>query len=416
MRSACLGASPSVIGPYFLRDGFFADADYCLIDTCVVDFSVLQNETTDYYQIVKWIEWLGHKVRLSGCQPIFILIPLQHLALSNPPILRIYRSIINAFGYLFLDVRDVLAGLIEGGRIRIEDLYKDPAHMGPELCQEVAEVLGRFFSAADPFLYRRMEVTCAIKEFEVINVGDVCASPQSSRVERSNSFLQFSGLVVEQDSVFIAEVDRVRQLHAVMVNAAKSNARLAIMGDVRVVKSFNLIPYSPVDFEARLIPIRSPLQDQRGTIGFSMAGTDEPCSETTMQESAAVDSEGRCVEVSDLVLERDTKVVSYWCAAVGIGDGNLIRPGKKVVFGANLAGLICWRANTRTYIKDKAQLMTKLLPSQVVEANVGDILRTNDCEFEADHVRLVRVSLNGKPLDSPVCFIYRPHWEQVSFG
>jgi hypothetical protein len=47
VRTARLGASPSVIGPYYIDDDFFNGCDYCIIDFCVVDMTAISYKKAD---------------------------------------------------------------------------------------------------------------------------------------------------------------------------------------------------------------------------------------------------------------------------------------------------------------------------------------------------------------------------------
>jgi hypothetical protein len=108
-----------------------------------------------------------------------------------------------------------------------------------------------------------------------------------------------------------------------MVNSAESKAKLAFEGNRRIVKSFNLVPYGPTDFEARLIPIKSDLQDADGALKISIASNAEPSTEYTMQECVSDSDDGLRVEVSDLLVEREPVCVAYR-SPVCNGNGNLI--------------------------------------------------------------------------------------------
>ncbi|MBB4198746.1 hypothetical protein CCR94_08730 [Rhodoblastus sphagnicola] len=306
LRSALVGASPSVIGPYYMDDGFFDGADYCLIDTCVVDLTVQKNNSTDLCQVAQWIEWIGHKCRMNNCQPIFVLIPVQvHL---DHPVMSIYMSVINANRYLYIDVRDLIVSEIAGDEKRISSLFVDPAHIGPSLVDGLASVICSFFQLENDTVNLNRTITYCYRDFSVVNLAD--RFPQFECVKYKNSLITFSGIRISKGAEIQLDVGRVLKVHAIYLNAAKSRSKIRISGDVTLVKNLNLRPYMKTEFEARIVPIRTTVQDRDGRLSITLAENDELCDEMTMQEYSEFDGE-QCLELEGILVECGLHVDEY---------------------------------------------------------------------------------------------------------
>jgi hypothetical protein len=308
LRSAMIGASPSVIGPYFMDDVFFEGADYCLVDTCVVDFSVLTNNTADLYQIIQWIEWIGHKCRINNCQPIFVLLPVQTQVFNDHPLMSVYMAVINASRYLYLDVRDLIFSEIGNDTSRVGSLFTDPAHIGPMLIDRIAAAICSFLAFENDTVSVPRSVTCSNREFSVLKLTE--QSTGFEHINYKNSLVSFSGIRISKNDRLDLHIGRYLKVHAIYLNAAKSRAKLLISGDVEVVKNFNLRPYSKVEFEARIVPIRTSVQDRNGHLRIGLAPANSVCDEGTMQEHSEFEGP-EFIEIDGILVETGMHVAKY---------------------------------------------------------------------------------------------------------
>lgn len=310
VRSAGLGASPSVIAPFFVDDEFFRGCEFCVIDLSVVDVPACQRMAYHYRNIVCWAEWVCHMARKNGCQPLVLAIPLSHLMFSDHVVVRLYREVCHALQCHYLDVGDLIRLMPGVGATEAVALYKDPSHPGEQLSKVMGDTIAAFLQAAAGCTLPRRETTYAFKAMQVLNLDDL-AAPSVERVSYASSLISFRGVRLLRGERIKLHTGRIEGIHAVMVNAARSHARITFDGDRRIVKSLNLAPYAPVTFEARLVPVASTLRDARGQMEMALAGQDEPTTEATMQELDAFPENRDFVEMSDILVERGTRLLTY---------------------------------------------------------------------------------------------------------
>jgi len=305
--SGLLGASPSAIGPYFISsDDFFKDCDYCLIDLCVIDLTVVDLKAADLVGIAQWVDWIGHMARKNGCQPIFILIPVMEYAVHPHPVFDLYRAIIRLHRYLFLDVRDLIRTITHGDNAAVASLYLDGAHLGDAISQTMAAILSDFFRSDRQVIYRDVDMTFAFKLFSRLNLTQIVGE-QVTRVSHKTGLISFDGIQLTGQKPIELHVGRIDKVHAIMVNSAQCYRKVVFDGDERLVKNFSLRPYYPVALEARLTPLR----DRDGRITLSIAAGGAVTDELTMHEYPIDDDTPAIVELSDLLVETGTRLVTY---------------------------------------------------------------------------------------------------------
>ncbi len=322
-RLGRLGASPSVIGPYFADDDFFATSDFCIIDLCVVDHSALAWSALDLYQIMQWVDWIGHKARKNGCQPIFVLIPPDDIASANP-LLSVYHAIIRRNAYFYLDVRDLVAELAARDGATVASLYADGSHPGPQLSAIIGTTILAFLRGAARIAYRPVRVTFPLKTFRNVHLADDAGRP-GKVVEYRNSFMAMRGVRIEPGDCAVIRTGEIDALHGILVNAACCRSKVAIEGSSRVVKNLNLRPYGDSEFEARMLPVCTPLRDCNGMVSITLAAEEAIVGERSMEEMSQAVAGLRRVEIAALVVETGTRLVTYDAAWPELEAVNLRR-------------------------------------------------------------------------------------------
>jgi hypothetical protein len=317
-----LGASPSIIGPYFVTDGFFAGIDFCLLDLCVVDRFALINKSVNYYSITKWVEWIGHRARAEGCQPIFLLLPISHAIDEENTIIDLYRSIIRANSFFYLDAAPLVKETAKETDRSIDELYSDSLHPGDIIKKKIAGELCVFFERYQPF--RRQAFNFVDRNFRVLEMG-AYASPQDAVFYR-NRLMSFNGIRLTGACSVELETGPIDCVHGVMVNAAKSFRNLVITGDTRFVKGTAMKPHRvDVEFEARLVPISSPIRDSKGKLILSLAKIGEAPMEPTMQGLDSDPYGPDVAEIGGILVEGNNPIMRSYMASVPQPGRNDVR-------------------------------------------------------------------------------------------
>ncbi|MGI4810459.1 MAG: hypothetical protein ACRYF2_20410, partial [Janthinobacterium lividum] len=262
-RMGRIGASPSILAPFFMTEGFLAPCDYCLLDFCVVDAAGIEDRTYSTGQSLLWAEWACHQARRYRCEPILVIIPRAHEIGERAPLVQLYREMAGRLGCHFLDAGD-LAGRLPGAGG--EPLYADSTHPGEALSQAMAAVLERFMLERREDR-RRERVETELRWVERLSVVDLAGD--ATAIVRPDSLLSFRGVDVMRGAPLRLRTGAFGGLIGVLVNAAACTHDGVFAGSRRVVKRLTLRPYSRTEFEARLVPFGVRLGDGDGWLGVS---------------------------------------------------------------------------------------------------------------------------------------------------
>ena len=314
-RMGRIGASPSILAPFFMTEGFLAGCEYCLLDFCVVDAAGIEDGTYSTERSLVWAEWACHQARRYGCEPILVIIPRAHEIGELAPLVRLYREMAGRLRCHFLDAGAVAGRLLGAGGA---SLYADAAHPGEALSRAMAGILERFMleRRADR---RRERVRAEVRRVERLSVVDLAGD--APVIVRPDSLLSFRGVDVMRGAPLRLRTGAFGGLIGVLVNAAACTHDGVFAGSRRVVKRLTLRPYSRTEFEARLVPFGVRLGDGDGWLEVSASPAGERWEDDTMQAVAGGIMPYR-MEIADLLVERGVERVTYE-AGVPVGREGL---------------------------------------------------------------------------------------------
>ena len=304
--SGRIGASPSLLGPYFAQGDFFKGSEFCIVDTCVIDFSLLSANAIDYYDVVRWVEWIGHSAKRANCEPVFVCMPVSDINASRT-IISACISVCQKQDWYYLDVRVVIAAVAKSQNVDAKELYADGSHPAEFLSGVIATHLGNFLTKIRTAETAKCKRTFAFTAYERVSLKDQIAG---SPVEYSSRLIAFSGVRLERGETYPIHIGSDSSIRGLMVNSAACKSVLSIEGDRTFYKNLRLTPYHPTNFEARLIPICRPIRDHQGMVRLSLTSQDVSMSDVTFHSSKDGNDEG-FIEVADLVVERGYDLVTY---------------------------------------------------------------------------------------------------------
>ncbi len=319
-RMGRIGASPSILAPFFMSDEFLSGCDYCLLDFCVVDAAGIEGGTYSSQQSLLWAEWACHQARRHGCEPILVMIPLSHEIGGSSALVRMYREMAGRLRCHFLDAGEVAVRLRGAGGGAA--LYADASHPGEALSQAMAAILERFMLEARG-ARQAARVRAVVRRVERLSVAALADG--ATAIRRPGSLVSFVGVDVMRGAALRLRTGAFGGLIGVLVNAAACTHDAAFTGSRRVVKRLTLRPYSRTEFEARLVPFGVPLGDGDGWLGVSASRAGEAWEDDTLQAVRGGIMPYR-VEIADLLVERGVETVAYEAGVtVGLEELDLVR-------------------------------------------------------------------------------------------
>jgi hypothetical protein len=304
-----LGASPSILLPFFGTPDFFAGHDFCIIDTAVMDQGFLWEGAVDPYSISLWLAAGIQAARVAGCQPILLFIPHQ-AAVPDPagrphvPFLQqLYRAVALHNGAICFDLTDYLAELARSSPRRFAAAYVDSNHLSRAKSKEVAERLVSLMDKARPRLLSRPAKPDLT--FDRIAVAEHV--DRGRRVARSSALLARDFAIIDADRPGIElPVGRANRVHGLLINRVRSGGRLAIEGAGRVIREIGTPPEPPLKLVGQLAVLQGRVGALGDVVSLTMAKPDEPVTETSWHE---VPSDTFRAEISDLLVESDRRPV-----------------------------------------------------------------------------------------------------------
>jgi hypothetical protein len=302
-----VGASPSIIGPYFARHSFFRGAEYCIVDMCAIDFSLVSGGTIGLYDVIRWLEWIGHSAKKAGCEPIFVCIPVSNIDAAKL-LISTCISLFERNEWFYLDVRTCIRTLLQGSDRRAEDLYRDPSHPGVELAEFTADALAKLIEQIKETEMTVVDRVYPLIKFDVINLQERI---KDHLVSYETSLIRFNGVRLERGKSYTIETGDITAVSGMMVNSAACKGVLSIHGDRAFHKNLRLRPYHPTQFEARLVPICKPLRDDNGRLTLSTAAGPVGESDVTFHSTQSLDDDLGYVEIADMIVERGYDLFTY---------------------------------------------------------------------------------------------------------
>ena len=321
LRTACLGASPSVIAPFFVDDNFFIGCEFCIIDLSVIDQVSTSWLAYDMNSVIRWMDWVCHMSRRNRCQPIILVIPLlQNVRGENVPI-RLALEVATRLECFYLDARELARSAVEGGSLSAEDLYSDAAHPNAAFSNQISRAILNFFKRNE-ISYQNEAQQIALERVGILKLKDHAPAP-FRRVNYTNQLFSFSGIRLNLGEAVEIRTGTIYALHAIMVNSARSNCKILIEGNRSVVKSINLKPFLSGEFEARLVPFRSPMRDKEGMLRIAVAPDYAPSCDRTMQEQVEFLPGPRFCEISEILVDTGFIKTDY-VAQIPRGSKNIL--------------------------------------------------------------------------------------------
>lgn len=312
-----LGASYSIILPYFAADpSFFNGAQFCIIDTCVVDSGMVAGGTYSVERAESCLRWFGHQARQNGCEPIFLIIPTT-AHIKDPDKRRSYfdmvHRVIRENGYLFLDVLDLGSRIAERLGMSIQNAcYDDPWHLNEDTFRDIAAIIA-WNMDTPPERGESQRLAWRGADFRVLNIQ----SSEVPEARHATSTISFDGVAIPNNTSIRVETGPATPV-AAMVNVAGtfSSVRIAGLGETFV--DCDIVPFSSKPFEARLVDIPTPILALDGQVEITPLPVERPKTRPTPPAKEGL-------EISDLLVAMEGGRLFDYEYSPMIGDIDLFQ-------------------------------------------------------------------------------------------
>jgi hypothetical protein len=307
---ARLGASPSILLPFFATRDFFAGHDLAIFDIAIVDQGFLWAGAVDPYSIVRWIEHGIAHAHAAGCLPVLLAIPHRAVIPAEagapvPMLQQLYRSVARKHGALCFDLFDEIVRRSGGDGAALDAIYSDHDHLSEAFSTEVAE---RIVGMAERIPAEGIERQPRLGFLPVYD-RIALSSAEGARAERLESTLLASDFaVLETGETLTVETGAVERVAGVLLDRAGSDGKLRLIGRETAVKAVGTEAESELPFVAQLVPLLGDLLDRDGSITIEAAEADAAVTEPSWQRKDGGDGKLR---LSELLVERRAQLLNF---------------------------------------------------------------------------------------------------------
>jgi hypothetical protein len=295
----CIGASPSLIIPYFCEKIDFSLFDFVVFDTAINDANYYKYGSMRKDQIRQFLEFGIHCATKSGCKPVLLVMPSRR-SFSKPTMSRvIYNKVAAENGLPILDGFDFSVEFSKRNNVELGSLFADDFHLE----KSVARVIGNLLvDKMENFPKGEMPDVKLKSRFYSVKMADFYSSRK-----RSTSIAS-ANLVEATENPMIFEIPSGHEVAGVVYNSSKTSGSLRI-GE-GIVKSLWTKYYGNAkDLLMIMAPVvgKDPV-GKNGTLAVSLATTEDSVSETSRFEHIRADvPETLSVELESLVIRERLK-------------------------------------------------------------------------------------------------------------
>jgi hypothetical protein len=307
---ARLGASPSILLPFFGDDSFFEGHEFAIFDLAIVDQGFLWAGAVDPYAIVQWLEYGIWRAHAAGCIPILLVIPhqavippLSHSA-AAPLLQQLYRSVAARNGAPCFDLFDAITRRVWRSPEAMPTIYSDPDHLSEAFSGEVAEQILRFITALRGERLRYVERSISLPSMARIPLG----GPDLRVEKRQSSLLSAEFCILHEGEHIDLPTGPVTRMHGALLNRAGSDGKLLVEGDEAMVKLLGTRPETDMAYVAQLVPFLTPIRDRDGQLRVGVAPAEAATTEPSWQAQDIVLNR---VEIAELLVETGTKPLFF---------------------------------------------------------------------------------------------------------
>lgn len=305
-----LGASPSILLPYFASRSFFAGHAFAIFDLAISDQGFLWSQAIDPYLIVQWLEYGIVQAHAAGCIPILLVIPHQAVISSEPdgpiPLLQqLYRSVALRNGALCFDLYDEVKRRGLGDPAALNAVYADPDHLSTGFAAEVSATIARRMQAVSESSIERFPAFAAVPAFDRLQLPTV---PNTVNTMLVSSLLSGNFVTLSEGDSLSVPIGTADRIEGVLVDRAGSGGKLQIAGSETVVKAVGTPPDSSHSFVAQILPLLGSVADRHGVVEVSAVSAGTAATEPSWQSVNTVSSE---VRIAELIVQRRPSALSF---------------------------------------------------------------------------------------------------------
>ncbi|TCU14708.1 hypothetical protein [Rhizobium sullae] len=298
-----MGASPSIIIPYFGSELDFSTFDFVIFETAINDRNYYKYGSIRKDQIRNFVEWGVSAAAKAGCHVALLVMPSRK-AMNAPTISgTIYQRIAAETGATLLNGFDFVRTYAAALETQIDELFIDDFHIQKQIANRVGRVLIDKMVAD-----RASKIKAPTSHGKYYRLHALHL--QTPAVLRTTSLIsEYFFILNNQSQEIQCSIPASDSIVGVTYNAAKSSGKLVISSsEAKCIKSLTT-KYFGIDKE--LLLIACPLTNEvrpgaDGLIRISLGGAnDHPTEQSRFEKQTAMRHDHGALEIACLIMRSD---------------------------------------------------------------------------------------------------------------
>lgn len=295
-----MGASSSIILPYFLADEKLGDYDFLIMETSINDVQQYTKGVVSADQIRENLRWACAKAVSAGCKPIMMIMPTLGGVRKRNVADVIHRQVAAEFQAGYIDGYDFVrtANLLKPQKLA--DFFKDHSHLKPAIGRIVGKLAIAKMKSLEGAKMRQVPLG---HDFQTILVSQLTTQYQL----RTNSLMSIPCHRLSEGDTLTVDIGVGNCLSGLTMNLVESWGYLNIKGKMGASLPLNTrYTKMAVSFLTGVKAVPALLPDDGGRITLSASREPMFAEPTSVpQGNTAPGPEGANVDLVGLVLRRD---------------------------------------------------------------------------------------------------------------
>ena len=295
-----IGASPSVIIPYFLSNIDFKNFDIVIFDTAINDRNYYISKSIRKEQIREFLEWGIQKASAAGCRVGLLLMPTRTAFQKETISGLIYTKLADETGSLLFDGYKDAKAIAKFIGCPIDILFNDDYHYLKPFAWRLAKDMISALIDAD----RPLSIDKILPDFYKIHLSTL---PYQTPIMRKTSAIERRFVGLTSDIEISIPLGEKETLVGISFNAANSFGSLKISGTKTHIKSLTTqFTGSGKPLQLIVVPFTTPdISSSDGQIALSLASETDTCTEPGRFDPSNKDLHiPQYLEIEDIIIRR----------------------------------------------------------------------------------------------------------------
>lgn len=272
-----MGASPSIIIPYFSAETNFKEYDWLVIDTAINDRNYYIHNSITPRQIREFLEYGICNALENECKPFLLLMPSLKGFGKKTISGDIYHKVAAEHSIPIFDGFKFIENYASLNDLKISECFKDDFHVLPEIAFKIGESVAQLLLSHTDKMNVSKNLRKSI-DYRVVKLS----SFSNQFITRRNSLTQSELALFDSETKMTLDIKINESVCGVVYNSAKTNGNLKLS---KIKKTIKQLTTKYLEKNKNLLIIAVPItgfaRTKFGNLELSMSSENECVSEAS---------------------------------------------------------------------------------------------------------------------------------------